>query len=51
MKYICKTNEPEVLANFKAQANDDWQPTYEILRGKDKQTLHRHLIKEQGQII
>jgi uncharacterized protein (TIGR02646 family) len=50
VKYIRKTNEPEVLANFKAQANDDWQPSYELLRGKDKQQFHHHLIAEQGHI-
>jgi uncharacterized protein (TIGR02646 family) len=50
VKYICKTNEPEVLANFKAQANEDWQPSYELLRGKDKQNFHHHLIAEQGHI-
>ncbi len=50
MKYIRKTNEPEVLANFKAQANEDWQPSYELLRGKDKQQFHHHLISEQGHI-
>jgi uncharacterized protein (TIGR02646 family) len=50
VKYIRKTNEPEVLANFKAQANEDWQPSYELLRGKDKQQFHHHLISEQGHI-
>lgn len=50
MKYIRKSNEPEVLANFKAQANEDWQPSYELLRGKDKQQFHHHLIIEQGHI-
>jgi uncharacterized protein (TIGR02646 family) len=50
VKHIRKTNEPEVLANFKAQANDDWQPSYELLRGKDKQQFHHHLIAEQGHI-
>jgi uncharacterized protein (TIGR02646 family) len=50
VKHIRKTNEPEVLANFKAQANDDWQPSYELLRGKDKQQFHCHLIVEQGHI-
>jgi uncharacterized protein (TIGR02646 family) len=48
VKYILKTTEPEALAKFKAQANDDWQPTYDELRGKDKQQLHHHLITEQG---
>jgi uncharacterized protein (TIGR02646 family) len=50
VKHISKTNEPEVLANFKAQTNDDWQPSYELLRGKDKQQFHHHLINEQGHI-
>jgi uncharacterized protein (TIGR02646 family) len=50
VKYIRKTNEPEVLANFKAQANENWQPTYELFRGNDKQQFHRHLIAEQGHI-
>jgi uncharacterized protein (TIGR02646 family) len=50
VKYIRKNNEPEVLANFKAQANEDWQPSYELLRGKDKQQFHQHLIAEQGHI-
>ena len=50
MKYIRKNNEPEVLANFKAQANDDWKPSYALLRGKDKQQFHHHLITEQGNI-
>jgi uncharacterized protein (TIGR02646 family) len=50
VKYIRKTNEPEVLTNFKAKANDDWQPSYELLRGKDKQQFHHHLIAEQGHI-
>jgi uncharacterized protein (TIGR02646 family) len=50
VKYIRKTTEPEALANFKAQANDDWQPSYELLRGKEKQQFHQHLIAEQGHI-
>jgi uncharacterized protein (TIGR02646 family) len=50
VKYICKTNVPEVLANFKAQANQDWQPSYNLLRGKDKQQVQHHLISEQGHI-
>jgi uncharacterized protein (TIGR02646 family) len=50
VKYIDKTNEPEVLAKFKAQANDDWQPSYDDFRGKDKREFHSHLIAEQGHI-
>lgn len=50
MKYICKTTEPEALAQFKAQTNQDWQPSYAELRGHDKQQVHHHLITEQGHI-
>jgi uncharacterized protein (TIGR02646 family) len=50
VKYICKSTEPEGLAKFKAQANQDWQPSYDELRGHDKQQLHHHLITEQGHI-
>jgi uncharacterized protein (TIGR02646 family) len=50
VKHIRKNDEPEVLANFKAQANDNWQPSYELLRGKDKQQFHHYLISEQGHI-
>jgi uncharacterized protein (TIGR02646 family) len=50
VKYIFKTTEPDALAKFKAQANEDWQPSYAELRGQDKQQLHHHLIAEQGHI-
>jgi uncharacterized protein (TIGR02646 family) len=50
VKYIHKTNEPEVLANFKAQANDDWQPNYANFGGQDKREFHSYLIAEQGHI-
>lgn len=50
MKYIDKTNEPEVLKKFKAQANDDWQPTYDNFSGQYKREFHNHLIEEQGHI-
>jgi uncharacterized protein (TIGR02646 family) len=50
VKYIDKTNEPEVLSKFKAQANDDWQPTYDRFSGRDKREFHSHLIAEQGHI-
>ena len=36
MKYIKKSNEPEELANFKAFANENWQPTFREFRGEDK---------------
>ncbi|MDI9634261.1 TIGR02646 family protein [Geitlerinema splendidum] len=48
MRYIQKGEEPEKLANWKALANEDWQPTYEELRGDIKIDLHDTLLKEQG---
>lgn len=48
MRYIQKGEEPEKLANWKSLANEDWQPTYEELRGDIKIDLHDTLLKEQG---
>ncbi|NEP40499.1 MAG: TIGR02646 family protein [Okeania sp. SIO2H7] len=50
MKYIKKSNEPEELANFKAAANENWQPTFREFRGEDKRKLQQKLIEEQGNI-
>ena len=50
MKYIKKSNEPEELANFKAFANENWQPTFREFRGEDKRRLQQKLIEEQGHI-
>ena len=50
MKYISKSTEPDALAKFKSAANENWQPSYDDLRGNDKQQLHHHLITEQGHI-
>ena len=50
MKYIVKTDEPEVLAKFKAQENEEWQPKYDKFRGAEKREFHSHLITEQGHI-
>lgn len=50
MKYIKKGNEPEELANFKAFANEDWQPTFEDFRSEDKKKFKQKLIEEQGHV-
>ncbi|NET25883.1 retron system putative HNH endonuclease [Okeania sp. SIO1I7] len=50
MKYIKKSDEPEDLAKFKASANEDWQPTYNDLRSKEKTNIHQKLLEEQGYI-
>lgn len=48
MKLITKNPEPQELLDFKAKANDDWQPTYGGLSGALKRLLHQRLLEEQG---
>ena len=48
MKYINKGAEPEVLSQYKAGANKEWEPTLEGLPGEKKRELHRQLMDEQG---
>jgi uncharacterized protein (TIGR02646 family) len=48
VRYISKGQEPAALATFKAKGNEDWQATYDNLRGSDKQTVHASLVAEQG---
>lgn len=50
MKYIEKKSEPEIFTQWKDQASDDWQPTWENLQNPEKQDLHEALIHEQGSI-
>jgi uncharacterized protein (TIGR02646 family) len=51
VKYICKTNEPEVLANFKARGNKNWKLTYKKFKKcKSKKELQDLLIIEQGHL-
>lgn len=51
MRYICKGDEPDSLANLKELANEDWKPTYEDdCRGEVKTQLHKALLQEQGYI-
>lgn len=48
MKYIVKGPEPDVFADWKALASPDWTPTYEDLRGKEKNAVKTALMQEQG---
>jgi uncharacterized protein (TIGR02646 family) len=48
MKGITKNTEPTIFTNWKAQANDDWQPTFDKLRGTEKKAVSKSLIEEQG---
>ncbi|WP_027185387.1 retron system putative HNH endonuclease [Desulfovibrio inopinatus] len=50
MKHIVKGAEPEVFTEWKALANEDWQPTYDDLRSKEKKAVKKALMQEQGYI-
>jgi len=50
MKHITKNNEPCDLRDFKAKANDNWQPSFDGMSGNLKRTLHNVLLSEQGWI-
>ncbi len=50
MKYINKGVEPEVLSQYKAGANKEWEPTFGGLPGEKKRKLHRQLVDEQGSL-
>lgn len=48
MRFIAKDGEPEQFADWKAAANDAWQPSYDNLSGAPKQALKQALMREQG---
>ena len=48
MRYIKKGQEPQSFTDWKSQENDDWKPTYSVLRGRIKADVHEALLKEQG---
>ncbi|MCG5499268.1 retron system putative HNH endonuclease [Ectothiorhodospira lacustris] len=48
MKYIVKGREPGVFSAWKALENPDWTPTYDDLRGAEKQAVKAALMQEQG---
>ncbi|ESQ15163.1 MAG TPA: TIGR02646 family protein [Chromatiaceae bacterium] len=50
MKYIQKRQEPQAFADWKAQENNNWQPTYKALSGPPKAALKQALMAEQGEI-
>jgi uncharacterized protein (TIGR02646 family) len=50
MKYIRKGIEPEAFSQWKQQENEDWQPTWDDLRGTPKIEAHEALLQEQGYI-
>lgn len=50
MRYILKNNEPQAFSDWKASANDEWQPTYKNLPGDIKKVVYESLLNEQGHI-
>ena len=50
MKHIVKDQNTPDFDDWKASANDDWQPTYEGLIGTTKKEVKDSLMKEQGHI-
>lgn len=50
MKYIVKEAEPQEFTDWKALENEDWQPTFDDLRGEPRRAVVSALIAEQGNI-
>jgi len=48
MKFIEKQQEPQTYTDWKALANDNWQPSYDDLRGDPKKAVKEALMAEQG---
>lgn len=48
MKGINKKQEPIIFLEWKAQANEDWQPTFDKLRHPEKSEVRKSLVEEQG---
>ena len=50
MKKILKQREPQAFTDWKALANEDWQPTYADFRGEPKNAVKETLMTEQGHL-
>lgn len=50
MRHIQKTSEPQEFSDWKALANENWQPSYDDLSGKTKKSVYASLLREQGHI-
>lgn len=48
MKRIIKGTEPSTFTDWKAKANEDWQPSYGDLQNPQKKVLHEALLAEQA---
>ncbi|WP_332450037.1 retron system putative HNH endonuclease [Methanoculleus sp.] len=50
MRYIAKHDEPKKFRDWKALANEDWKPSFDILQNPEKTVLKESLLDEQGYI-
>jgi uncharacterized protein (TIGR02646 family) len=50
MKHVTKVASPADFEAWKAQANEDWKPTYDNLSNPEKRDLHLALLAEQGSV-
>lgn len=50
MRYIAKGPEPTALTTWKAQANEDWQPSWRDFRNPQKGAVKEALLEEQGHL-
>ncbi|MGL6244768.1 retron system putative HNH endonuclease [Pseudomonas sp.] len=48
MRQVFKGTEPASFIQWKAEANEDWSPTYTSLQNPEKYDLHTSLLLEQG---
>ena len=48
MKHVSKGEPPASFEEWKAKANEDWQPAYGNLQNPQKSELHDALLREQG---
>lgn len=50
MKHVSKGASPIDFEDWKAKANEDWQPSYAALQNPEKRKLHEALLAEQGHV-
>jgi len=50
MKHVAKGSSPIDFEDWKAKANEDWQPSYAALQNPEKRNLHEALLVQQGHV-
>ncbi|SDH61157.1 retron system putative HNH endonuclease [Paraburkholderia phenazinium] len=48
MRFVAKDREPDSLAAWKEQVNEEWTPSYPDLQNPEKRDVHLALLTEQG---